>query len=132
MLGMAAEAHVDKVTAFARWLLQAAALCTVRAQCSRAVPAEFKTNNRVSREKTFTNTREEKQKTIAAAKYNSKTNDECSSQPSAAGSHQPPADSKQPPEGASDDGDGDDGGDGYEDDNVILKIGSRQPLCAVC
>ena len=53
MLGMATEAHVDKVTAFARWLLQAAALCTVRAQCSRAVPAELKTNNGVSREKAY-------------------------------------------------------------------------------
>ena len=132
MLGMAAEAHVDKVTACARWLLQAAALCTVGAQCSRAVPAEFKTNNRVSREKNIHDYAGRKARTIAAAKYNSKTNDECSSQPSAAGSHQPPADSKQPPEGASDDGGGDDGGDGYDDDYVILKIGSGQPLCAVC
>ena len=63
MLGMAAEADVVKVTALARWLLQAAALCTVRAQCSRAVPGELETNNRVSREKhIFTNAREETKK----------------------------------------------------------------------
>ena len=93
----------------------------------RAVPAELKTNHRVSREKnTFTNAREEKQKTIAAAKYNSKTNDECSSQPSAAGSHQPPADSKQPPEGASDDGGGDDGGDGYDGEDAERRKDNAQ------
>ena len=68
---------------------------------------------------TFTNAREEIQKTIAAAKYNSRTNGECSSQPSAAGSHQPTGNRKQPPECASDAGGGDDGVDGYDDDDVF-------------
>ena len=68
---------------------------------------------------TFTNAREEKQKQIAAAKYDSKTNDECSSQPSAAGSHQPTGRRKQQPECASDAGGGDDGVDSYVDDDVF-------------
>ena len=67
----------------------------------------------------FTNAREEIQKTIAAAKYTSNTNGECNSQPSAAGSHQPRGNSKQPPECASDDGVGDDGADGFDDGDVI-------------
>ena len=127
MLGMAAEADVVKVTALARWLLQAAARCTVRAQNSRAMPAELKRNNCVSSEKhTFTNAREEKQTKIAAAKYDSKTNDECSSQPSAAGSHQPTANSKRPPGGASVDGGGDDGGDGYDDETAERRKDNAQ------
>ena len=68
---------------------------------------------------TFTNAREEIQKSIAAAKYNSRTNGECSRQPSAAGSHQPTGNRKQPPECASDAGGGDDSGDGYDDDDVF-------------
>ena len=111
MLGMSGEAHVDKVIALARWLLHAAARCTVKAQCWRVVPAELKTKSRVARGKTYIHecVREE-QETIAAAKYDSKTNDECSSQYSAAGSQQPTANSKQPPGGASDGGGGDDDG----------------------
>ena len=48
MLSMAAETDVVKVTALARWVLQATARCTVRTQNSKAVPAELKRNNRVS------------------------------------------------------------------------------------
>ena len=120
MLGMAAEAHVDKVTTLARWLLEAAARSTVRAQCSRAVPAELKTNKRVSREETYMHEcARGKTKTIAATKHDSKTNNERSSQLSATGSQQPTANSKQPPGGG-----GDDGGDGYDDDDddVILMM----------
>ena len=73
----------------------------------------------ICKKHTFTNAREEIQKTIAPAKYNSRTNGECSSQPSAAGSHQPTGNRKQPPECASDAGGGDDGVDGYDDDDVF-------------
>ena len=73
----------------------------------------------ICKKHTFTNAREEIQKTIAAAKYKSRTNGECSSQPSAAGSHQPTGNRKQPPECASDAGGGDDGVDGYDDDDVF-------------
>ena len=117
---MAAEIDVVKVIALARWLLQAAARCTVRAQNAKAMSAQLKRNNRVSSVKNiFTNAREEIQKTIAAAKYKSKTNGECSSQPSAAGSHQPTGSRKQQPECASDAGGADDGVDGYDDDDVF-------------
>ena len=51
VLGMAAEAHVDKVIALARWLLHAATRCTVKALCGWVVPAELKTKNRIARGK---------------------------------------------------------------------------------
>ena len=87
------------------------------------MPAELKTNKRVSRGETYIHQcARGKTKTIAAAKYDSKTNNERSSQLSATGSQQPTANSKQPPGGADDDGGGDDGGDGYDDDDVISRV----------